>query len=163
MAKARPYLWRRFQKGHHLYCNVFIMLFIYFHLLSTRQPFAMSLLSMRCMSRNGICRGFAFEYGKFPRSLWDRTALSGPKCQHLYSNPSTCDDKDHLKQSYLCGFAFFHLAVFDHENAAGVCNGGKPVGDHKNGLATAHIGKCGLDFGFIIRVRKSSVPRPKSG
>ena len=52
--------------------------------------------------------------------------------------------------------AFFHLAVLDHENAAGVCNSGKPVGDHKNGLATAHIGKCSLDFSLIIRVRKSS-------
>ena len=37
------------------------------------------LLFMRCMTSNGICRGFAFKYGKFllpPRFL---TALSVPK------------------------------------------------------------------------------------
>ena len=38
---------------------------------------------------NGICRGFAFKYGKFllpPRFL---TALSVPKCLPVYSNART--------------------------------------------------------------------------
>ena len=34
---------------------------------------------MRCMTSNGICRGFAFKYGKFPLPLRYCTALSGPK------------------------------------------------------------------------------------
>ena len=34
---------------------------------------------MRCMTSNGICRGFAFKYGKFPLPLRYRTALSVPK------------------------------------------------------------------------------------
>ena len=37
------------------------------------------LLFMRCMTSNGICRGFAFKYGKFPLPLRYRTALSVPK------------------------------------------------------------------------------------
>jgi hypothetical protein len=38
-----------------------------------------ALLFMRCMTSNGICRGFAFKYGKFPLPLRYRTALSVPK------------------------------------------------------------------------------------
>ena len=41
---------------------------------------------MRCMTSNGICRGFAFKYGKFPLPLRYRTALSVPKVPTMYSN-----------------------------------------------------------------------------
>ena len=44
------------------------------------------LLFMRCMTSNGICRGFAFKYGKFPLPLRYRTALSVPKVPTMYSN-----------------------------------------------------------------------------
>ena len=37
------------------------------------------LLFMRCMTSNGICRGFAFKYGKFLLSPRFLTALSVPK------------------------------------------------------------------------------------
>ena len=45
-----------------------------------------TLLFMRCMTSNGICRGFAFKYGKFPLPLRYRTALSVPKVPTMYSN-----------------------------------------------------------------------------
>ena len=45
-----------------------------------------TLLFMRCMTSNGICRGFAFKYGKFPLPLRYRTALSVPKVSTMYSN-----------------------------------------------------------------------------
>ena len=41
---------------------------------------------MRCMTSDGICRGFAFKYGKFPLPLRYRTALSVPKVPTMYSN-----------------------------------------------------------------------------
>ena len=44
---------------------------------------------MRCMTSNGICRGFAFKYGKFPLPLRYRTALSVPKVPTMYSNVIT--------------------------------------------------------------------------
>ena len=47
----------------------------------------MRLLFMRCMTSNGICRGFAFKYGKFPLPLRYRTALSVPKVPTMYNNP----------------------------------------------------------------------------
>ena len=49
---------------------------------------ATELLFMRCMTSDGICRGFAFKYGKFPLPLRYRTALSVPKVPTMYSNYS---------------------------------------------------------------------------
>ena len=55
----------------------FCVLFVAVHGLHDKQR--ASLLFMRCMTSNRICRGFAFKYGKFPLSLRYRTALSVPK------------------------------------------------------------------------------------